>query len=79
MKTEISKEDYLKLVGLFTLARSHTKAIQEIEIAAAEIIKMEAKDGFGDNYYGHLSDEIWSFDTTSPDDTLKRLKIKVAK
>lgn len=79
MKTELSKEDYLKLVGLFALAHHHNKALWEINIAAAEIIEMESDGDFGDGYYGHLSDALCDVDSTSPDGTLRKLKITVKK
>lgn len=79
MKTEISEEDYLKLVGLYTIAQHHNKALQEIELAVADVIEMEPKEGFGGNYFGHVSDAIWDFDMTLPGETLRKLKITVKK
>lgn len=78
MLKELCKGDYLKLVGLFTLAHHHNKALREIEVAAAEIIQMESDVG---NYYGHLSDALYeaSIEPVSIDDTLRNLDITVKK
>lgn len=78
MKEELSKEDYLKLVGLYTVAHHHLKALREIEIAAAEIIEIEPDDGF-DNYYGHLSDDLCDSEVILPDSMLRKMKIIVKK
>lgn len=75
MKTEISREDYLKFVGLFALGHHYTKALREIEVAAAEVI--EALPQF-DDYYGHISDAMCDVDE-SPDNVLRKLKITVKK
>jgi hypothetical protein len=71
MKTEITKEEYLQLVGLLTLARQHKKMVDEIEEAMKQVIGEEAD-------YGHCGDAIWENDGTyTANDLLKKLKIKV--
>jgi len=79
MKTELSKEDYLKLVGLFTLAHHHLKALKDIELAAAQTIELKPEEGWDGDYFGHLSDALCDVDTTLPDETLRKLKIMVKK
>lgn len=68
-KTKISRNDYLRLVGLLTLASSHNRALQQIEKAAIEITG-EFETG------GHSGDEIWGFDQDA-DALLSRLGITV--
>jgi hypothetical protein len=53
MCTTISRTDYLKLVGLMTLAAGYSAKLRDIERAAAEIT---GEPDQGSGYYGHTSD-----------------------
>jgi hypothetical protein len=80
-KTEISRNEYLQLVGLLVLAKRHNDALDEIVRAAAEITgESDEYGGFGltgDVAYGHDPDadallrhlEITVRDDTAADDT----------
>lgn len=41
----ISRSDYLKLVGVLTLAQSHNKALKDLEKIAAELVGEEHEYG----------------------------------
>lgn len=73
MKT-IKKEDYLKLVGLLTIAEAHYLAFSFIEKTIANLLG-EKKELGG---YGHISDMLWcgEFDA---DSLLEKMDIKVDK
>ncbi len=68
MKT-ISHDDYLKLVGLLTLAADHRKQIDAIEHAALALL--------GEELGGHVSDEIWVGQHGSAQRLLEVLGIRV--
>lgn len=53
MKT-ITYDDYLRLVGLLTLAADHRKALGDIERSAAAITGDRPEAG------GHTSDAVWT-------------------
>lgn len=67
-KTEISKSEYLQLVGLLTLASQHERAMEDIRTAALQITG-ETDD------CGHTCDAIWN--GYSADELLGKLGIKV--
>ena len=52
---KLKKEDRIKLVGLLALAPQHNKALQDIERAVCDIVKVEK---FGD--CGHVCDAVYS-------------------
>jgi hypothetical protein len=52
MKKTISQDDYLRLVGLLTLAADHRKALEDIE-RSARAITGEQDD------YGQTADVVW--------------------
>ncbi len=66
----ISQDEYLKLIGLHTLAAYHRKSLHDIQ-QAAQSITGETEDG------GHTDEFIWS-DNPGIDALLKRLNITVA-
>lgn len=53
MAKTISYDDYLRLVGLLTLAADHRKALGDIERSACALTGQTPGAG------GHTSDEIW--------------------
>lgn len=76
-KTQITREEFQQLLGLFVLARRHNNAIQEIERAAASIVG-EAADENSPHYYGQVSDHLVGFqDGSTAEALLHALKIEV--
>ena len=71
MKT-ISRDDYLKTVGLLTLAQSYAKKAGEAEAALGELLDCQE----GQHYFGHASDAVW--EGHSADEMLRRMKVEVA-
>lgn len=65
----ISYDDYLRLLGLLTIAADHRRALEAITRSAAAIT---AEDGLA----GHADEAVWN--GLSVDDLLKRLGIVVA-
>lgn len=58
-KTAISQDDYLRLVGLLTLAADHCRALRDIERAACGIT------GDEDDVGSHTGDAVWGGDRTA--------------
>ncbi|MBW3624083.1 MAG: hypothetical protein KY468_11805 [Armatimonadetes bacterium] len=74
MKT-ISRNEYLQLVGLQTLAANHNRQLREIEKAAYAIT---GEGDLSEDYLGgHTSDAMYDTDNISVDDLLRRLEITV--
>lgn len=69
-KATISQNEYLQLIGLLTLAKSHVDTQNQIAAAVAELIGQE-----GDR--GHAQDAVWSPYTA--DELLEKMEIKVVK
>lgn len=74
-KKLISKNEYLQLVGLVSVASKHYRAIHDCEEVIKEILDYESK---WDSGVGHFSDEIFS-DNPSVDNALKNMGVKVSK
>ena len=56
---KLKKTDYYKVVGLLALADGHRRAMEDITKALVEITGEKA-DPSGSDYYGHVSDAVWS-------------------
>lgn len=69
-KEEVTREEYLQLEGLLVLAKRHSEALADIEIALAKLLGMKGEAG---DYFGHVSDGIYN-GYTAPD-LLRRLGI----
>jgi hypothetical protein len=69
----ISYDDYLKLEGLFVLAREHTRQLKIIEATTAALVGAE-NDGY--DYYGHASDAVYN--EMSVREMLGKLSVLVA-
>lgn len=67
-KTSISKNQYLQLIGLSILAKTHNKFLEELAAAANEITGEKDETGI-------TFDMIYN--NTSPKDVLKSLDISV--
>lgn len=67
-KTEITRTQYHKLLGLMVLAERHDKALQEILEAVKELVG-------DDEDCGHSMDAVYS--DQNVDDLMSRLKITV--
>jgi hypothetical protein len=67
---KLKKQDYYKVVGLLALADGHRRAMDDIIKAMVEIVG-EKPDPAGSDYYGHVSDAVWS--GYSADEMLARL------
>lgn len=74
-KKTITRDDYLRLVGLLTLARDHNRVLRDIEHSVAGLVGAEDDSSGGSSYYGHASDAVYS-DYTA-DEMLGRLEITV--
>lgn len=70
MKTKITTQEKLQLLGLFTLANQHAKKVQEAERAMADLLEHD------DPYVDHLSDEAYN-DAPDFNGALKRMGIEV--
>lgn len=64
----ITKSQYLRLLGLITLARQHNQALTDIEKAFTQILPKGTDEG-------HISDMVWA--SRDLDDGLRILKIGV--
>lgn len=71
---EISRDDYLKALGLFHLAREHYKKTSEF-VRALEILMRVPDD---DLSISHFADEVYSLDDASLDAAMKRADYIVA-
>jgi len=74
-KTTITESERLQLIGLFTVAESLTRQLAAVERAAGELLGVENDDH---NYYGHLSDAIYSDGPIGVDGLLTKLGVTVA-
>lgn len=74
MKKEITKQEYLQIVGLMMLARQAAKQILDCEKAYGSLLEMVDKDT--DNYFGHFSDEIWGEGNVDAVLTKEGVKVK---
>ena len=68
MKKEITKAEYLQIVGLLTLAKIHNGKLQDITNAVDELI--------GDEENSHVSDAVYGYPDYDADVMLKKLEIK---
>ena len=76
-KTTISYDDYLRLVGLLTLARDYNRALNDILHSALAITgEYDDNDATGE-YYGHTGDAVYDDDGGDADALLRRLGISV--
>lgn len=76
-KTQITREEYYQLCGLFSLANQHNRAIEVIERAAAALVG-EPPDEHFSGYYGLVSHHLIGFkDGSTADALLRALKIEV--
>lgn len=66
----ISYNDYLRLLGLLTLAADHRRAMEDIARSAVAITAE------GGDYADHTEEAVWS--DLSADELLRRLDIAVA-
>lgn len=74
-KTTITRNEYLQLVGLLTLAKRHCAALTDIAQACVAITDERDDDGdLMDN--GHTFDAVWS--EGDADDLLRKLELTVA-
>jgi hypothetical protein len=70
----ISRDTYLKVLGLFTLG--HGYAIKGYEIEAALKATLQVEDEFGG--FGHITDEMYSSENGNLDAALERAGYVVA-
>ena len=76
-KTSISQDDYLRLVGLLTLARDHNRALSDIRLSAVAITGEYDDTGLGGEVYGHTGDAVYDDNGGNADALLRKLGIKV--
>ena len=76
-KTTISYDDYLRLVGLLTLARDHNRTLNDIRRSALAITgEYDDNDATGE-YYGHTGDAVYDDNGGRADELLRKLGIAV--
>jgi len=75
MIKQITKQQYLQVVGLLTLAKSNMARLQDIESSIRDVLQVtksdEGKSGVGDPQ--HIGDAIYS--VYSPDELLEKLGV----
>lgn len=74
-REHISEGERLMLIGLLTLAKSHNKALRDIETAAYSITREVDREGALVDGMGHTSDAL--FCDYEVDDLLRRLGLTV--
>ena len=74
-KPTITRNEYLQVLGLLQLSLYHYNMLVDITKAVA-VITGEENDGF--DYYGHVSDTVWSGNQVSADEMLHIMEIKVS-
>ena len=67
---KVSRDDYLKALALFTMARHHSEEAERYNLVLAKML--------GVDQYGHLADEIWRDAKPDFDAALEREEIEVA-
>ncbi len=75
-KVTISRNEYLQLVGILTLARQKERLVNELGCAAHELLTGERVNESND-MDGRISDEIWGYGEGNADRLLKQMKIAV--
>ena len=76
-KTSISYDDYLRLVGLLTLARDHNRTLNDIRHSALAITgEYDDNDATGE-YYGHTGDTVYDDTGGNADALLRKLGVSV--
>ena len=75
-KPSLTKNEYLMLVGLLTLAKSHHDRLLELEKAIVEHLGGHWRD-FTDDVMNRVSDAIYEGGEVDPDRLLERLDIVV--
>jgi hypothetical protein len=68
MTKTITYDDYLRLIGLLTIAQDHRTMLSAIEHSACALLGVDSESG------GHVSDCIWG-ENYSPSELLRRLGI----
>ncbi len=71
MKSSITPNERLQLIGLLALAERSNREAEQIEKAAKALLEVPSDD------FGHLSDAVYSSKPTDIDVLLERLKIAV--
>lgn len=78
MKSEISSLEYMQLIGLLTVADVYTRRVDEVKLAACEVLGIQNERGSDGD---HVSDAIWGYPTADPVASvlqlLDRLNVKV--
>lgn len=71
MTRQITRSQWLQLVGICTLAQHHNRMMQDLERAACVITGDEYNSG------SHTGDAIWGGDSRTPAELLRLLEIHV--
>ena len=75
-KSSVTQNEYLMLVGLLTLAKSHHDKLLELEKAIVEHLGGHWRD-FTDDVMNRVSDAIYEGGEVDPDRLLEQLDIAV--
>ena len=75
--TTISYDDYLRLVGLLTLAKDHNRALADIRHSALAITGEYDDIEVQGEYYGHTSDAVYDDNSNDANALLRKLGITV--
>jgi len=76
IKNKLSREEYFTLIGLMTIAKDHYDKLRDIERSVAQFLGITED---GTDYYGHVSDAIWSGDVglCTVHSLMKNLKLRL--
>lgn len=75
MKTSITYDDYLRLLGLVRLGHDANQRVNDLENAAGRLLDVPNEGDEESPYYGHVSDVISG--NRGVDDMLRILRITV--
>ena len=73
MKSELSRAEYLQIVGLLALADRHARMLTEIRQSVGDLLGISE----GDAEDGHISDAVWDDNSRDADLMLRKLKVTV--
>lgn len=72
---EITKNQHLTALALFTLGQQHYRKVREMERALHEVLDVPME--YGNPYLGCLSDELYNDEGGSFDEGLKKIGITI--
>jgi hypothetical protein len=70
MSKQIGNDKYVQLVGLLTIANFHTRRVDEVKLAACEVLGIGDEGGTDGD---HVGDAIWGNPTDDPVASVRQL------